>query len=68
MKEHIYQIKGMHCASCEILIEKNILELDGVRSVEASTSRGQVVIEYEKEMPSQKKLNEMFLKENYLQN
>lgn len=24
-KEHIYYVKGMHCASCEILIEKKII-------------------------------------------
>lgn len=55
----------MHCASCEILIEKKLLELEGVKSVEASTSRGEVVIEYEKEIPASQKLNKMFLKENY---
>jgi sulfite exporter TauE/SafE/copper chaperone CopZ len=65
LKEKIYQVKGMHCASCEILIEKKLLELEGVKSVEASTSKGEVVIEYEKEMPSSQKLNKMFKRENY---
>ena len=27
-KEHIYKVEGMHCASCEILIEKkDVIEL-----------------------------------------
>ena len=46
-KEHIYQVKGMHCASCEILIEKKLLDLENVKSVDASTVRGEVVIEYD---------------------
>lgn len=66
MKEHIYKVKGMHCASCEILIEKKFLELDGVKSAEASTSKGEVTVEYEKEMPAPQKLNKIFKKENYI--
>ncbi|TSC94231.1 MAG: Uncharacterized protein CEN87_582, partial [Parcubacteria group bacterium Licking1014_1] len=57
--------RGMHCASCEILIEKKILELDGVKSVESAANKGQVVIEYEKETPTPQKLNKMFREENY---
>jgi len=65
MKEHIYQVNGMHCASCEILIEKKILELDGVKFVEADAGKGQVVIEYEKEIPVPQELNKMFKEESY---
>ena len=64
-KEHTYFVKGMHCASCEILVEKKLLEITGVKSVEASTSNGQVVIEYEGEKPDTNKLNNIFKKDNY---
>ncbi len=64
-KEHIYQVKGMHCASCEILIEKKLLDLENVKSVDASTVRGEVVIEYEGDKPSPEKLNKIFEQENY---
>lgn len=65
VKEAAYSVRGMHCASCEILIEKKLLSLDGVKSVEASTNKGQVVVEYEKETPTPQKLNKIFREENY---
>jgi sulfite exporter TauE/SafE/copper chaperone CopZ len=45
MKKHIYYIKGMHCRSCEILIEKNIAEIPGVKKVEVSYKKGIAVVE-----------------------
>ncbi|MDP2967287.1 MAG: sulfite exporter TauE/SafE family protein [bacterium] len=66
IKEHTYFVQGMHCASCEILIEKKLLELEGIKSVEAKTSKGEVLIEYEGELPSAEKLNKIFKKENYV--
>ncbi|MFZ5559872.1 MAG: sulfite exporter TauE/SafE family protein [Patescibacteria group bacterium] len=65
-KEHIYFVKGMHCASCEVLIEKKLLEIKEVKSVEASVSKGQVLIEYEGNKPSAGKLNEIFKKSGYV--
>ncbi len=65
-KEHIFYVKGMHCASCEILIEKKFLELKRIKSVEASASRGEVLIEYEGELPGIEMLNKIFKKENYV--
>ena len=64
-KEHTYFTKGMHCASCEVLIEKKLLEIQGVTSVEASTNNGKVVVEYEGEKPSINALNNIFKKDNY---
>ena len=64
-KEHIYFTKGMHCASCEILIEKKLLEIPGVSSVEATTSNGQVLITYEEEKPDINRLNDIFRKDHY---
>ena len=61
MNEHSYFVKGMHCASCEILIEKKLLKIPGIKSVEAS-SNGGVTIEYEGEKPSIENLNTIFQK------
>lgn len=66
MKEHIYYIKGTHCASCEIIIEKKLLELGDIKSVEASTARGCALIEYLGEKPSLEKLNKLFRNEGYI--
>ncbi len=65
-KEHIYFVKGMHCASCEVLIEKKLLTFKQIKSVEASADKGRVFIVYEGERPSTDRLNKNFRKENYL--
>lgn len=64
-KEHIYFVKGMHCASCEVLVEKKLLEINGIKSVEASTGKGQVTIEYEGDKPNSHYLTSLFKEENY---
>ena len=65
IKEHVYKVEGMHCASCEILIEKKLLELQNIKSVDASTSNSQVVIEYEGDRPNPERLSRIFREENY---
>lgn len=65
MKEQVYFVFGMHCSSCEILIERKLLELSGIKSVEASVKDGKVLVEYKGEKPRIKKLNEIFQKEGY---
>jgi len=65
IKEHIYFVKGMHCASCEIILEKKLLEFERVKAVEASTNTGKVVIEYERECPTKEELNKIFQGQGY---
>ncbi|MBU2539742.1 sulfite exporter TauE/SafE family protein [Patescibacteria group bacterium] len=65
IKEHIYSVKGMHCASCEILIEKKLLAFKSVKSADASNAKGKLLIEYEDKKPTLEKLNSIFLKEGY---
>lgn len=65
-KERIYFVKGMHCASCEILIEKRLLEVKGVKAVEASVSKGEVLIESDGAIFGVGSLNEIFKKEKYI--
>jgi sulfite exporter TauE/SafE/copper chaperone CopZ len=65
ISETKYYVKGMHCASCEILIEKRLLDMENVESVEASTGKGEVVIEHKGEKPSLKKLNNIFKTHGY---
>ncbi|MFH1392444.1 MAG: heavy-metal-associated domain-containing protein, partial [bacterium] len=66
IKEHIYYVGGMHCASCEILIEKKLLELGNIKSVEASTAKGEALIEYDGERPTLERLNEIFKRGGYV--
>jgi len=66
IKEHIYFVKGMHCASCEVLVEKKLLEIKEVKSVEASAGNGQVIIEYDGENLDTRYLSSLFKRENYV--
>lgn len=63
--EQTYYIKGMHCAACEVLIEKKLLEIPGVKAVDASTADGKATVEYEGEKPALPFLNDLFKKDNY---
>lgn len=65
IKECVYFVKGMHCASCEIILEKGIIAQSGVKAVEASANSGKVVIEYEREYPDKEELNKIFQKDGY---
>ena len=65
IKSITYHVKGMHCASCEIIIEKKLLEISYIQSAEASTAKNRVVIAYEKDRPTLKKLNKIFKQEGY---
>jgi uncharacterized protein len=65
IKEKIYKVSGMHCASCELIIERELLKIKGVKSVEASTNKGEVTIEYEGEEPLLDELNRIFKNNGY---
>lgn len=65
MPKHTYYVKGMHCASCEIVIEKELLSVPGVKFADASLAKGEVDIGYDGERPGMKKLNEKFGKMGY---
>lgn len=41
-----YNIRGMHCRSCEILLEKNISQIEGVGKVEVSYKKGVAEVEF----------------------
>ena len=64
-QEQIYYVKGMHCAACEVLIEKKLLEIPGIKAVDASTPNGKAIIEYMGEKPALDILNTTFRKDNY---
>jgi cation transport ATPase len=66
IKEHIYHVTGTHCASCELIIERRLLKLDSIKSIEASTTKEEITIEYAGERPTTKKLTELFKKEGYV--
>jgi sulfite exporter TauE/SafE/copper chaperone CopZ len=46
MKKQTVHIQGMHCRSCEILLEDGIKDLPGIRAVNVSHSKGTAEISY----------------------
>ena len=65
MAKHNFFVRGMHCASCEILIEKELLTFPGIQFVDASLSNSKVYIKYTGERPSTDNLNQIFSKSGY---
>lgn len=65
MKEKTFKVTGMHCASCELLIERKLLDLPGVKSVEASKNKNEVLLEYEGREPKAEELSRLFSQEKY---
>ena len=59
-------VEGMHCASCELLIEKTIEDYPGVKDVDASLEKGQVKIVSDKnDSVDIEKLNKEFKEAGY---
>ncbi|MCJ7827525.1 cation transporter, partial [Patescibacteria group bacterium] len=65
LKKSTFQIVGMHCPSCAILIEKKLLEKKGIESVKVSLGKNEVAIEYRDNPPDVKKLSRLFQKDGY---
>lgn len=63
-KSAVYSVSGTHCHACEILIEKEIKSLVGIKSVEASTSSQTVKITG-KNLPEISFLNKLFKDSGY---
>jgi sulfite exporter TauE/SafE/copper chaperone CopZ len=55
MKTH-YQIAGMHCKSCEILIAQNLRTIPGVDGVRANYSTGVATIEHQGPAPERSRV------------
>lgn len=47
--EKTYKVKGMHCASCVVLIEDKLKKVEGVKNVSAKLTSEKVTVAFEKE-------------------
>ncbi|MCX6790604.1 MAG: sulfite exporter TauE/SafE family protein [Candidatus Gribaldobacteria bacterium] len=65
-KQYTYFVQGTHCSSCELIIEKTLLSMGNIKSVDVSNAKGEVQIAYEGDRPSAEKLNDIFRKEKYV--
>ncbi|WKZ30896.1 MAG: sulfite exporter TauE/SafE family protein [Candidatus Dojkabacteria bacterium] len=61
-----YYVDGMHCAACELLIEKKILKkYENVGSVDASLADGVVRVSYQGTAPDPEKMSQLFKEDKY---
>ncbi len=58
MGKFIVPIRGMHCRSCEILIEDNLKEVKGVKSVNVSYKDGKAKVHFEGPTPSKQSIRD----------
>lgn len=56
MTKKIYNIKGMHCRSCEILVEDQISKVDGVEKAEVNYRQGLVQVYFSQRTPSDEQI------------
>ncbi len=56
MKNTVLPIKGMHCRSCELMVEENLKEISGVCKVEVDHAKGQATVHYTGNEPGAKEL------------
>lgn len=56
MNKITINITGMHCRSCEILLENELSQIAGVKKVESSYKKGVVEISYDKKKPDESEI------------
>ena len=66
MSDKKYYVSGMHCRSCELVIEDKISETKNMGVAKASSEKGEVIISHKGEAPSVKALTGLFLDEGYV--
>lgn len=65
--KYVCFVKGVHCSSCSVVIERKLKETKGVFSVELNEGENKISIEHSPEtVVNSAKLNEMFENENYI--
>lgn len=65
MKKLIVDVSGMHCKSCELLLERSIKSAKNVEKVQASHSRGTLEIFYSGSVPDKQEIESIITENGY---
>ena len=65
MKTITFEVKGMHCTSCEMLVVDSLEDLEGVERATASHSAEQVTITYDEGKTGPAAFKKMIKAEGY---
>ena len=44
-RTHVFQVEGMHCGSCALLIDDTLEDLPGVHATQTTINQGRSVVE-----------------------
>lgn len=58
-------VKGMHCKSCEALVEDSLESAKGVKSAEASAKNESITVEFDESIINEKKIKQIIQNEGY---
>jgi len=58
-------VKGMHCKSCDMLVEDSLGDLSGVKSVKSDYKLGKVIVEFDEKKVSLDKIKSTIVEEGY---
>ncbi len=62
---NILSVNGMTCAGCEMKIEKKLKSTNGINSVVASYSKGNVTVNYDDNIIDREQINAIITKLDY---
>ena len=65
MRTSKFIVKGMHCKSCEILINDSIEELEGIENTNSSYQKGEVVVSYDETKIDKQAIKKVIEDEGY---
>lgn len=65
MKKLVLKVKGMHCASCSVLIDKLLAKQEGVVSITTSYGSEKTAVEFDETKISLEKIDELINKLGY---
>ncbi|MFA6073648.1 MAG: heavy metal-associated domain-containing protein [Candidatus Woesearchaeota archaeon] len=60
-----FDVKGMHCKSCEMLIKDTLEEVVGIKSAFASSAKEKVIVDFDPTKTDEKIIISMLKKEGY---
>ncbi len=65
MKTIKLNVKGMHCKSCEMLVQDDLEELNGIKKIEVSHAKGFVNVEFDESKINIDKIKDIIEKRDY---
>ncbi|MFA6515150.1 MAG: heavy metal translocating P-type ATPase [Candidatus Paceibacterota bacterium] len=65
MANKIFKIKGMHCASCSLIISKKLSKLDGIKNIDVNFATEKANIDFDMDKVNLEKMNNEIEKLGY---